>query len=108
MTDLPEIFDRHADGQPAFKGSRIRLIDVAERYDQGHAAEAILVDFYPTLTLAQIYRAIAYYLENETEVRGLIARNNAVVERLREGAAPAPALAELRRRLDGKRRAEAS
>jgi uncharacterized protein (DUF433 family) len=108
MNDLPDIFERDADGRIHFKGSRIRLIDVAQRYDEGHAAEAILVDFYPTLSLAQIYRAIAFHLEHAAEIRMLIDQNEAAVERLRSGAAPTPSLAELRTRLERRRRAEAS
>src|SRR6184192_1245111 len=99
MTPLPDIFDLDPDGQIHFKGHRIRLIDVASRYEEGHAPEAILVDFYPTLSLAQIYRAIAYHLENEVEVRAMIAENDRVVEELQFRAAPAPSLAELRERL---------
>jgi uncharacterized protein (DUF433 family) len=107
MTELPDIFQRDSDGQIRFKGHRIRLIDVASRYEEGHAPETILVDCYPTLSLAQIYRAIAYHLENEVEVRAMIAENDRVVETLHAGATPAPGLAELRERLS-KSRARAS
>ena len=108
VTDLPDIFHRDTDGQIRFKGHRLRLIDVAARYEEGHAAEAILVDYYPTLSLAQIYRAIAYHLENEAEVRSLIDDNRRAVEGLRAQAPAAPGVADLRRRLEAKRRAEAS
>jgi|SRR4051794_25984397 len=107
MTPLPDIFERDPDGQIRFKGHRIRFIDVASKYEEGHAPEAILVDFYPTLSLAEIYRAIAYHLENEVEVREMIARNDRVVEQLQSAATLAPSLAELRERLT-KSRARAS
>lgn len=107
MTDLPDILHIDGDGQVRFKGSRIRLVEVVERFDEGHSAEGIVVDYYPTLTLAQVYRAIAYYLEHPAEVRELVNQNRAAVELLREGAAKGPTLAELRRRLAA-RRAEAS
>lgn len=105
---LPEIFDRDPAGEIRFKGHRLRLIDVASRYDEGHSPEAIVVDFYPTLTLAQVYRAIAYYLENQAEVAELIAKNDRMVEDLKSRASPAPSLLELRKRLEAKQRAEAS
>jgi uncharacterized protein (DUF433 family) len=108
VTDLPDIFVRDDEGEIRFKGHRLRLIDVAARYEEGHAPEAILVDFYPSLTLAQIYRAIAYHLENEPEVLALIAENRRVMEDFRKDAPPTPSIAELRRRLEAKRRAEAS
>jgi uncharacterized protein (DUF433 family) len=108
MTDLPEMFQRDADGQIRFRGHRIRLIDVVARYEEGHAPEAILVDFYPTLTLALVYRAIAFFLENETEIRALIAQNDRTVEALKARAPHTPGIPELRKRLEAKRRAEAS
>jgi uncharacterized protein (DUF433 family) len=108
MTDLPEIFEIDLDGQIRFKGHRLRLIDVAARFDEGHSAEGIVADYYPTLSLAQVYRAIAFFLENENEVRALITKNAHAVEELKAGASPTPSLAELRRRLEAKRRAEAS
>jgi uncharacterized protein (DUF433 family) len=107
MTTLPDIFYRDPDGQIRFVGHRLRLIDVAERYEEGHSPEAILADFYPTLSLAHIYRAIAYHLENEAEVRGLIEENRRVVEQLRAASSPSPGLGELRKRLQAKQ-AEAS
>jgi uncharacterized protein (DUF433 family) len=108
MSPLPEIFDRDPTGEIRFKGHRLRLIDVAARYDERHSPEAIVVDFYPTLTLAQVYRAIAYYLENQAEVGELIAKNERMVEDLKMHASAAPSFAELRKRLEAKRRAEAS
>ena len=108
MTPLPEIFERDKDGEIAFKGHRLRLIDVAARYEEGHAPEAILIDFYPTLSLALIYRAIAYHLENRDEVCALIAANKQAMKDLESKLPPAPDLSELRRRMEVKRRAEAS
>ena len=108
MTQLPEIFEADPNQEIRFRGHRLRLIDVAARYEEGHSPEAIVVDFYPTLTLAQVYRAIAYYLENQAEVTELIARNDRTVEDLKGLASPAPSLIELRKRLEAKQRAEAS
>jgi uncharacterized protein (DUF433 family) len=108
MSPFPDIFEVDADGEIRFRGHRIRLIDVASRYVEGHSAEGILIDYYPTLSLAQIYRAIAYYLENEADVTKLIQDNARVAESYRATAKPAPSLAELRQRLEARRRAEAS
>lgn len=100
MTELPDIFYRDPDGQIRLVGHRLRLIDVAQRFEEGHAAEAILADFYPTLSLAQIYRAITYHLENQVEVLALIEENRRTVEDLRATASQPPTLSELRRRLE--------
>lgn len=108
MSELPNIFERDADGTVRLKGHRLRLIDIAMRFEEGHSAEAIIADYYPTLTLAQVYRSIAFYLENEAEVRAMIDLNARTVEQLRLRAAPTPGVAELRKRLEARRRAEAS
>lgn len=36
--DLPDFLHEDADGEIRLKGHRIRLIDVAARYDEGHSA----------------------------------------------------------------------
>jgi uncharacterized protein (DUF433 family) len=108
VKDLPDILYKDDDGEIRFKGHRLRLIDVAARFEEGHTPEGIVVDYYPTLTLAQVYRAIAFFLENEADVRALIAENARIVEGLKAAAAPTPSIEELRRRLAAKRRAEAS
>lgn len=108
MTDLPDILYRNEDGEICFAGHRLRLIDVAARYEEGHSPEGIVVDYYPTLSLAQVYRAIAFQLENEAEVRALIAENKAAMAELASRPRTGPTPAELRRRMELRRPAEAS
>ncbi|HZK82457.1 MAG TPA: DUF433 domain-containing protein, partial [Humisphaera sp.] len=69
---LPEFLFRDPDGEIRFAGHRIRLIDVAARYDEGHSPEGIVLDHYPTLSLPLVHRAIAFYLENHADVRAAI------------------------------------
>jgi hypothetical protein len=45
-----------------------------------------------------VYRAIAYYLENQAEVKELIAANKVVMKQLEAKAGSGPTLDELRRR----------
>ena len=106
---LPDFLTRNPDGIICLTGHRIRLIDVAARYEEGHSAEGIVVDYYPTLDLSLVHKVIAFYLENEAEVRGMVAEHE---RKLAELAAkprrPTPTLAELRQRMKARRRAEAS
>jgi uncharacterized protein (DUF433 family) len=101
---LPEFLLQDSDGEIRFNGHRIRLIDVVSRYDEGHSPEGILLDFYPTLTLPLIHRAIAFYLDNHADVRSAIDKNAAEMERLSQQPRTTPTLAELRRRLAAKHR----
>src|SRR4051794_3793291 len=105
---LPDFLAKDADGEIRMTGHRIRLIDVAARYEEGHSPETIVLDHYPTLDLALVHKVVAYYLENENEVKAMIDANAGEMQRL--GALPrqTPTWQELRRRMDAKRQAEAS
>src|SRR5437868_28207 len=100
-SDLPDFLDIDADGEIRFKGHRIRLIEVAARYNEGHSPEAIVLDYYPTLSLAAVHKAIAFYLEHEADVRAMIDRNAQEIERQAALPRTTPTLAELRRRMAG-------
>jgi len=56
-------------------GSRVSLDSVVIRFQQGHSPERI-VESLPTLQLAQVYGAIAYYLENTAAVDAYLADND--------------------------------
>lgn len=96
--DLPE-FLMIADGEIRLKGHRIRLIDVAARYDEGHSAESLVLDHYPSIGLALAHKVIGFYLDNEAEVNELIRENVQEIERQMARPRGAPTLAELRARL---------
>ncbi len=106
--DLPDFLETDADGEIRLKGHRIRVIDVAARYDEGHSVETIILDHYPSLTLPLVHKTVAFYLENEVEVKRLIEQNAQAMERLMAQPQKTPTLAELRRRMEVRRRAEAS
>ena len=108
LSELPDILRRDADGVIRFVHSRIRLVDVAKRYEEGLSPEAIVSEHYPTLTLAQVYRAIALLLENEADGRELLKQNTTATEEAQRRANSAPSLAVLRQRLAARRRPEAS
>jgi uncharacterized protein (DUF433 family) len=106
---LPDFLQTDDDGEIRLKGHRIRLIDVAARYDEGHSPEGIVLDIYPTLSLPLVHKTIAFYLENEQEVRRLIEENAEAMRRLEQSLPrTGPSHAELRRRMEARRRAEAS
>ena len=103
---LPE-FLHNQDGEIRLVGHRLRVIDVARLYDEGHGAEAIVLDYFPTLTLAQVHKTIAFFLEHQDEVRRLIRENDEARARLEAATAKGPTLDELRQRMAAMRRAEA-
>lgn len=52
------------DGALRVAGTRVSLASVVSGFQQRESPEQI-VESFPTLSLAQVYGAIAYYLENE-------------------------------------------
>lgn|SRR5580704_2479674 len=77
-------------------GTRVSLDSVVQCFDEGLSPEAILGEF-ETLTLAQVFGAITFYLENQPAIDAYRMRQKQRFEAARRAAAP---LAEnLRRRL---------
>ena len=101
---IPDFMELDPDGEIRLKGHRIRLIDIARRYDEGHSIETIILDHYPTLTLPLVYKTVAFYLENQAAVQALIAQHEGEMQRLAALPQTTPTLAELRRRMQAKLR----
>ena len=54
-----------AGGQPVITGTRIKVMDIAVRYElMGMSADKI-IDEYPHLKLEQIHDALSYYYEHK-------------------------------------------
>jgi uncharacterized protein (DUF433 family) len=86
-------------------GHRIGLRHVVDLYNEDYTPEMIL-DHFPTLTLALIYKTIGFYLDNQAEVDSYIAKCREEIERLEAAPRQGPDHAELRRRMEAMRRAE--
>jgi uncharacterized protein (DUF433 family) len=59
--------------------SRVMLDSVLAGFHQGHSPETIQQQ-YPALSLAEVYGAIAYYLEHREEVNAYLRHQDAVWE----------------------------
>jgi uncharacterized protein (DUF433 family) len=67
-------------GAPRIAGTRVSLASVVIHFQDGRTPEQI-VDSFPTLTLAKVYGAIAYYLENEKLIQDYLAETQRDFER---------------------------
>src|SRR5690349_7055690 len=103
--ELPTFLQLEDGGYIRLTGHRIGLHHVVRLYDEGHSAEAIAAHF-PTLSLAHIHKVIAFFLENEEEVKAYVAAHDQEMERQMAAAPPTPTLRDLRARLEARRRAE--
>jgi uncharacterized protein (DUF433 family) len=104
--ELPNFLTRHKYGEIRLTGHRIGLFHLVERYKEGESAEAIQRHF-PTLSLEAIRQVLAFYQQNRAEVDAYVAGCRAEIERQEAAPRQGPDLAELQRRLEAKRRAEA-
>jgi uncharacterized protein (DUF433 family) len=77
-------------------GTRVTLDSIVFCFREGLSAETILGEF-ETLTLAQVYGAIAYYLDNQAPVDSYLLLQRQRFEEARATAEPLPD--GLRRRL---------
>src|SRR5215212_7330475 len=104
---LPEFLLKDNLGFISIRGSRIGLNHIVRLYRDGYSVEQIAQEF-DTLPLSTIYKVIAFYLDNHTEVDAYMAANDAELERQAAQAPKTPTLADLRKRLEAKQRAKAS
>jgi uncharacterized protein (DUF433 family) len=70
-----------ADGVIRVSGTRVTLDTVVAAFREGATAEAI-AEQYPSLSLAEVYTAVGYYLRHQAEV-------DAYLQRRRQQAAQA-------------------
>ncbi|HZK81965.1 MAG TPA: DUF433 domain-containing protein [Humisphaera sp.] len=76
-------------GKPCIAGTRIRVWDVGSLAQTGHSPDEILAH-YPSLTLADIHAALAYYYDNRQQIDAEIAEGEKFVEMLHKKLGPGP------------------
>jgi uncharacterized protein (DUF433 family) len=100
--NLPDFLTLGQYGDICLTGHRIDLLHIVDCYNEGMSVEGIAVE-YPTLSLAHIYKTLAFYLENRAEVDEYVATCRAEINRQMAASPSVPSLAELRRRLESRR-----
>ena len=73
---------QEADGTVRITGSRVTLDTIIGAFQKGATAEQIQ-DSFPSLSLAQIYGAIAYYLNHEADVESYLRERRAEAESIK-------------------------
>lgn len=71
------------DGVIRIGGTRVTLDTVMAAFDAGATPEEI-VQQYPSVTLADIYSVIAYYLRHQSEIRAYLAQRQRQAAQIRE------------------------
>ena len=75
-------------GKPCVAGTRIRVWDIYVWHElQGESAEEI-VHQYPQLSLAAVHAALAYFWDNQVEIRRQMKEAEDLAARLQAAAGP--------------------
>ncbi len=98
MDPLPDFLTRVKFGAVRLTGTRIDLEHVVNYFNEGDSAE-IIHRRLPSLTLAQVYTAVGYYLAHRAEVNEYIRANDEAAERL-AASTPQPDWEAMRRRFE--------
>ncbi len=69
-------------GRPVIKGTRIPVWLIAGWAKDSYSPEEIQQEIYPQLSLAQIYDALSYYYDHQTEIDIDLAANTPTEEEL--------------------------
>lgn len=107
LANLPHFLTRDGDGVHV-TGHRIGLIDIVHFYNCGQLRRNARAPL-PHAPLSLVHKVIAFYLDNQADVDAYVREEEAEMERLRaQTPKKGPTLAELRARMEAKRRARAS
>jgi uncharacterized protein (DUF433 family) len=90
------------DGTIRVGGTRVRLDTVIFAFNEGYTAEEIVTQF-PSLTLADVYSTLAYYLDNRALVDDYIRRGEEEAARLQRDIETRPGYKAFREKLLARR-----
>jgi uncharacterized protein (DUF433 family) len=83
--EVSAVYVEDRDGVLYVRGSRVPLESLVWPWRDGHSAEEIQ-DAFATLTLAEVYGAVAYYLDHREEVDRQLAESLTAFEAQRSAA----------------------
>ena len=66
-------------GKPRIAGHRIRVMDIVVWHEGRGMSPDEIVDHYPGITLADVYAALAYYLDHRDEIEAEFERETKLV-----------------------------
>src|ERR1700733_7497254 len=75
-------------GEPHILGHRIKVRHVAVWHEQMGMSPAEIVATYPTITLADVHAALAYYYSHRDEIQAAIAEEARFVDELKAQSGP--------------------
>jgi len=83
-------------GKACIAGHRVRVLDIVEWHEHQGMTPDEIVSHIPTITLADVYAALAYYFDHIEEIQQEMRTERALAEEFR-GSHPSLLEAKLRR-----------
>jgi uncharacterized protein (DUF433 family) len=77
-----EVNPKICNGSPVIKGTRIRVVDVAIKYEYLNHTPDEIINAYPHLKLEQIHDALSFYYENRAELDEKIREDEQFIQKL--------------------------
>ncbi|MDJ0591175.1 MAG: DUF433 domain-containing protein [Pleurocapsa sp. MO_226.B13] len=71
-------------GKPRIAGHRIKVQDIVIWHDRLGMSPDEIIYHHPTISLADVYAALAYYHDHRDEIRQQIADGNALAKKLKK------------------------
>ena len=71
-------------GKPCIAGHRIRVQDIAVLYEKLGLSPDEIISTYPTISLAEVHTALAYYYDNREKIDQDIRSEDALVTELKK------------------------
>jgi uncharacterized protein (DUF433 family) len=69
-------------GRPRIAGHRIRVMDIVALHEQFGQTPDEIVSAYPSLTLADVHAALAYYFDHQQEIQDDLAEDRQLAEEM--------------------------
>ncbi len=88
VTEYIGVRSGYCGGEPHLLGHRIKVRHVAVWHEQMGMTPTEIAATYPTITLAQVHAALAYYYDHRDEIRAAIEEEHRFVEELKAKAPP--------------------
>jgi uncharacterized protein (DUF433 family) len=88
VTEYIGVRPGYCGGRPHILGHRIKVKHVAIWHEQMGMTPTQIVATYPTITLAQVHAALAYYYDHRDDIRAEIEEERRLVEEMKAKAGP--------------------
>ena len=75
---------KNGQGSPVIKGTRIKITDIALRYELMGMTPDQIVEQFPHLTLSQVHDALSFYYEHKLELDRQYRKDQTLIAELKQ------------------------